>query len=42
MSLHEGIRELGDVQFEAPSLDAPRYEAHELLLAFKAALWERL
>ncbi|MEM1173666.1 MAG: BLUF domain-containing protein [Pseudomonadota bacterium] len=41
VSRYEGIRELENLQFDAPSFNEPNFEAHELLLAFKTALWER-
>ncbi len=42
VSQYLGIRDLGDLQFDANTFNAPNYEAHKLLLAFKSALWERL
>ena len=42
VSLYEDIRELEHLQFDAPFFNEPNFEAHELLLAFKSALWERL
>ena len=42
VSQYLGIRDLAGLQFDAPHLNAPNFKAHELLLAFKSALWERL
>ncbi len=42
MSRYNDISELENLQFDAPFFNEPNFEAHELLLAFKSALWERL
>ncbi|MEM6512486.1 MAG: BLUF domain-containing protein [Pseudomonadota bacterium] len=41
VSGYEEIRELENLRLDAPYFNEPNFEAHELLLAFKSALWER-
>ncbi len=39
---YRDIEQLEDLQLEAPYFNPPNMAAHELLLAFRSALWERL